>query len=284
MKSERQHREDIVRFGRMLHQRSYVAATDGNLSVRLDHETVLSTPTGMSKGMLEPEDLVVVDMKGKRVTGRRQVSSEIGMHLLIYSLRPDTHGIVHAHPPTATGYAAAGLPLNQALVSEIVLSLGCIPLARYATPGTPELVAALEPLVPQYDAILMANHGVVTCGEDLTRAYMKMETVEHFAQITLVTHLLGRQQLLTQDEVSKLIDARERYGLSGPAKGTAGCPVTAGSAPPPSRESAPALSFTSAKGGEGAKAQDGSGKIAVTREELAAIVEDALRQTGKRRW
>jgi L-fuculose-phosphate aldolase len=284
MKSERQHREDIVRFGRMLHQRAYVAATDGNLSVRLDHETVLSTPTGMSKGMLEPEDLVVVDMKGKRVTGRRQVSSEIGMHLLIYSLRPDTHGIVHAHPPTATGYAAAGLPLNQALVSEIVLSLGCIPLARYATPGTPELVAALEPLVPQYDAILMANHGVVTYGEDLTRAYMKMETVEHFAQITLVTHLLGRQQLLTQDEVSKLIDARERYGLSGPAKGTAGCPVTAGSAPPPSRESAPALSFASAKGGEGAKPQDGSGKITVTREELAAIVEDALRQTGKRRW
>ncbi|MBZ5631297.1 MAG: class II aldolase/adducin family protein [Acidobacteriia bacterium] len=284
MKSERQHREDIVRFGRMLHQRGYVAATDGNLSVRLDHETVLSTPTGMSKGMLEPEDLVVVDMTGKRVTGRRQVSSEIGMHLLIYSLRPDTHGIVHAHPPTATGYAAAGLPLNQALVSEIVLSLGCIPLARYATPGTPELVAALEPLVPVYDAILMANHGVVTCGEDLTRAYMKMETVEHFAQITLVTHLLGRQQLLTQDEVSQLIDARERYGLSGPAKGTAACPVTAGAALPPSRESAPAVSFASAKGGEAPKPQDGSGKITVTREELAAIVEDALRQTGKRRW
>jgi L-fuculose-phosphate aldolase len=284
MKSERQHREDIVRFGRMLHQRGYVAATDGNLSVRLDHETILSTPTSMSKGMLEPEDLVVVDMKGKRVTGRRLVSSEIGMHLLIYSLRPDTHGLVHAHPPTATGYAAAGLPLNQALVSEIVLSLGCIPLARYATPGTPELVGALEPLVPQYDAILMANHGVVTYGEDLTRAYMKMETVEHFAQITLVTHLLGRQQLLTQDDVSKLIDARERYGLSGPAKGTAACPVTAGSAPPPSRESAGALSFASAKGGEAPKPQDGSSKITVTRKELAAIVEDALRQTGKRRW
>ena len=281
MKSERQHREDIVRFGRMLHQFGYVAATDGNLSVRLDHVTVLSTPTGMSKGMLEPEDLVVVDMKGKKVIGRRQVSSEIGMHLLIYSLRSDTHGIVHAHPPTATGYAAAGLPLNLALISEIVLSLGCIPLARYATPGTPELVEALEPLVPQYDAILMANHGVVTYGEDLTRAYMKMETVEHFAQIALVTHLLGRQQLLTQDEVSKLIDARERYGLTGPSKSVPACPVTAGSAPPQSRESAPAgaPSIASAK-----TPQDGGGRITVTREELAAIVEDALRQTGKRRW
>jgi L-fuculose-phosphate aldolase len=283
MNSERQHREDIVRFGRMLHQRGYIAASDGNLSVRLDQETILSTPTGMSKGMLEPEDLVVVDMKGKRVTGRRQVSSEIGMHLLIYSLRPDTHGIVHAHPPTATGYAAAGLPLNQALVSEIVLSLGCIPLARYATPGTPELVQALEPLVPQYDAILMANHGVVTYGDDLTRAYMKMETVEHFAQIALVTHMLGRQQLLTQDEVGKLIDARERYGITGPGKSVPACPVTAGTAPSSARESAPAASFASAKAGE-TRPQDGVGKITVTREELAAIVEDALRQSGKRRW
>ncbi|MBZ5566913.1 MAG: class II aldolase/adducin family protein [Acidobacteriia bacterium] len=273
MKSERQNREDIVRLGRMLHQRGYVAATDGNLSVRLDHETILSTPTGMSKGMLEPEDLVVVDMQGKRVTGHRQVSSEIGMHLLIYSHRPDAHGIVHAHPPTATGYAAAGLPLNQALVSEIVLSLGCIPLARYATPGTPELVQALEPLVPQYDAILMANHGVVTYGDDLTRAYMKMETVEHFAQIALVTHLLGRQQLLTQDEVGKLIDARERYGLTGPPKAPS-CPVTASSPGAP----------TPARGTETSKPQEGGGKITVTREELAAIVEDALRQTGKRRW
>ncbi len=274
MKSERQHREDIVRFGRLLHQRGYIAATDGNLSVRLDQESVLSTPTGMSKGMLEPEDLVVVDMKGKRVMGRRQVSSEIGMHLLIYRLRPDAHGIVHAHPTTATGYAAAGLPLNQALISEIVLSLGCIPLARYATPGTPELVEALQPLVPQYDAILMANHGVVTYGEDLTRAYMKMETVEHFAQIALVTHLLGRQQLLTQDEVGKLIDARERYGISGPAKDTPGCPVSAGAAAPPARESA-----------RPAAADHGvANKITVTREELAAIVEDALRQSGKRRW
>ena len=124
MKSERQHREEIVRFGRMLHERGFVAASDGNLSVRLDHDTVLSTPTGMSKGMMEPEDLVVVDLSGKKVLGRRNVSSEIGMHLLIYRLRPDVKGIVHAHPPTATGYAACGLPLNQALISEIVLALG----------------------------------------------------------------------------------------------------------------------------------------------------------------
>ncbi len=266
MKSERQHREDIVRFGKMLHSRGFVAATDGNLSVRLDHESVLSTATGMSKGMLEPEDLVVVDMGGRKVTGRRDVSSEIAMHLLVYKLRPDVHGIVHAHPPTATGYAAAGLPLNQALVSEIVITLGCIPLAQYGTPGTPELTKALEALIPTFDAILMANHGVVTYGNDLVSAYMKMETVEHFAHIALVTHLLGRQQLLSDEDVGKLMQARERYQGVTSKPSAPGCPVTA------------------APSGQPAPVQAGDGeRFLVTREELASIVEDAVRNT-KRRW
>jgi L-fuculose-phosphate aldolase len=268
MKSERQHREDICRFGKMLHERSYVAATDGNLSVRLDPETILCTPTMMSKGMMEPEDLVVVNMAGRRVTGRRNVSSEIAMHLLIYRLRPDVHGVVHAHPPTATGYAAAGLPLNQALVSEIVISLGCIPLARYATPGTAELTQALEPLIPSYDAILMANHGVVTYGSDLLQAQMKMETVEHFACITMVTHLLGRQQLLSEEDVRKLVVAREKYGITTPAAQAAGCPVTTTAQPP----AAAALAESA-----------GQERFSVTREELISMVNDAVRNT-KRRW
>jgi L-fuculose-phosphate aldolase len=190
------------------------------------------------------------------------------MHLLIYRLRPDVKGIVHAHPPTATGYAACGLPLNQALVSEIVLALGCIPVARYGTPGTPELTQALEPLIPQYDAILMANHGVVTYGDDLPRAYMKMETVEHFAKIALVSHLLGRPQLLSDEDVGKLMVAREKYeGVTSAAPRSPGCPVT-DSGLAPARAAQPAAS------GE---------KFVVTREELASIVEDAMRHT-KRRW
>lgn len=273
MKSERQQREEICRFGKMLHDMTFVAATDGNLSVRLDHDSVLCTPTAMSKGMMEPEDLVVVDLHGKKVMGKRNASSEIAMHLLVYRLRSDVKGIVHAHPPTATGYAAAGLPLNQALVSEVVLALGCIPLARYGTPGTPELTQALEPLIPQYDAILMANHGVVTYGEDLLRAFMKMETVEHFARIALVTHLLGRQQLLSEDDVSKLMVAREKYeGTGSVAKRTASCPVTADGAPPTNCGVAQHV------------AEEASGdRISVTRDELAAIVEDAVRHS-KRRW
>lgn len=211
MPSERQIRRQIVLFGGMLHQRGYVAATDGNLSVRLDEDRVLATPTAMCKGMMRPSDLVIVDLEGRCLAGRRCVSSEIGMHLLVYRRRPDIRAVVHAHPPTATGFAAAGMALNQPLVSEVVIGLGSIPLARYGTPGTPELCEALEPFLSQYDAILMSNHGVVTYGTDLHQAYMKMETVEHFAQIALVTHVLGRQEPLGDEELEKLVLARSKY-------------------------------------------------------------------------
>jgi L-fuculose-phosphate aldolase len=133
------------------------------------------------------------------------------MHLLIYKLRPDIRGVVHAHPPTATGFAASGLSLDQPLVCELIVGLGCVPLARYGTPGTPELSESLAPLIPQYDAILMANHGVVAYGEDLAHAYMKMETVEHFARIALVAHLLGHERPLGDQEIAKLMRAREAY-------------------------------------------------------------------------
>jgi L-fuculose-phosphate aldolase len=211
MATDYQLRRDIVRFGAMLHSLGFIAATDGNLSVRLDEGRILVTPTGMSKGMMTPSDLVVVDMNGRKLKGKRQVTSEIGMHLLIYRMRRDINGIVHAHPRTATGFAAAGMALNQPLVCEVVIGLGLIPLAPYGTPGTPELAATLEPLIPQYDAILMANHGVVTYGADLQSAYMKMETVEHFAQIALVTHVLGQQKPLACEDLEKLVAARRRY-------------------------------------------------------------------------
>src|SRR5438128_11568121 len=183
---------------------------DGNLSVRLGENRILATPTAMCKGVMRPSDLVIVDMQGRRLGGKRDVSSEIAMHLLIYRLRPDIHGIVHAHPPTATGFAAACIALNQPLVCEVVIGLRSIPLAKYGTPGTPELTAALEPLIPQFDAILMSNHGVVTYADTLHHAYMKMETVEHFSQIALVTHLLGRQQPLGHEELGNRILARRK--------------------------------------------------------------------------
>lgn len=219
-------RRDILRIGAFLHQKGLVAASDGNISVRLEGDRILATPTSMSKGMMESEDLVITDLEGKKLEGRRNPSSEMAMHLLIYRLRPEVNGVVHAHPPAATGFAAAGIPLNQALLAEVVLALGCIPLAEYGTTGTPELSATLRPLIPHYDAILMANHGVVTYGEDAMKAYFKMETVEHFARIALVTHVLGRQNLLDREQVGKLLEARQRYeGVTSAAALGPSCPV-----------------------------------------------------------
>ena len=204
-------RREICRIGNMLHQHGLVAACDGNISVRLRQDLVLCTPTSVSKGMMEPEDLVLVNLSGEQVGGERRPSTELGMHLLFYRLRPDIRAVVHAHPPTATGFAAAEIALDEPLVAEVVVTCGSIPLARYGSPGTPELAAALEPLVPQHDAILMARHGVVTCGHDLLSAYMKMETVEHYAKIVLVARQLGGTTAMPREEVRRLMKARENY-------------------------------------------------------------------------
>src|ERR1700722_6974377 len=179
MSAERKHREEIVRYGRMLHERGFVAAMDGNLSVRLDRERILVTPTCVSKGAMRAADMVIVDRDGTRVAGRRNVTSEIGMHVLIYRMRPDIRAIVHAHPPTATGFAAAGIPLSEPLVCEVAIGLGAISVAGYGTSATPEFLKTLGPFVPRYDAILMSNHGVVAYADTIEHAYMKMETVEH---------------------------------------------------------------------------------------------------------
>ena len=208
--SEHESRLEILRFGKMLHERGLIAATDGNISARLHDGAILITPTCISKGMMSSEDLLVVDMNGRRVSGFRDVTSEIGMHMTVYRMRPDINAIVHAHPPTATGFAACGLALDQALISEVLLSLGGVPLARYATPGTSELSESLEPFIPDHDAVLMANHGVVTYGCDLMQAYLNMETVEHFAKIALVVKQLGCEHPLAADQVTKLLEMRQR--------------------------------------------------------------------------
>ena len=204
MKTEQQLRDEIVRFGRLLQQTYLVAATDGNLSVRLGDGNILCTPTQMSKRLMKPDDLVIVDQCGNKVKGSREPFSELAMHLFIYHSRNDVGAVVHAHPPTATGYAAAGIPLDRALCSEIIMTLGSVPLANYGTPGTTEMALALAPLVAERDAILMANHGVITCGIDLLNAYMNMEIVEHFAKIALVTRLLGKEQPLSEQQVYRL--------------------------------------------------------------------------------
>jgi L-fuculose-phosphate aldolase len=166
---------------------------------------------------MAPEDLLVTDLNGDVVCGAGRPSSEMQMHLLYYRARPDVKAVCHAHPPSATGFAAAGRALEEAVLPEVIICLGRIPLAPYGTPGTPELSAGLEPLVPFHDAILLENHGVVTCGPDLASAYYRLEMVEQFARIMLAAESVGGPRLLPRAEVQKLIAARARYGVSCPA-------------------------------------------------------------------
>jgi L-fuculose-phosphate aldolase len=259
LKTEEEHRRDICTVGQWIHKRSYVASTDGNISLRLDPRRILTSPTGISKGMMTPEDMVITDLNGVKLSGRRNPSSELAMHLLIYRRRPDIHAVCHAHPPTATGYASAGIPLNKAILAELVLSLGCIPVAGYGTPGTAELTDAIEPLVQSYDAILMANHGVVTYGPDLLTAFFRMETTEHFAQVALVTETLGKQVLLSGGDVEKLLAARARYGAQTAAPTNPNCPVTSD-----------------------ADGSDDSERITLTRRELETLIDEAVQKERSR--
>jgi L-fuculose-phosphate aldolase len=211
-------RNQICRVGQWMYQRGLIVAGEGNLSVRLSAERILITPASACKGMLAPEDLLVVDPEGAILSEQGQPSSEMQMHLAFYRLRPDVQAVCHAHPPEATGFAAAGRALEEAVLPEVIVTLGKIPLAPYATPGTREVCLALEPLIPCHDAILLQNHGVVTCGPDLRTAYFRLETVEQFARIMLTAQALGGPHLLPRAEMQKLIPARARDGtLIAPA-------------------------------------------------------------------
>lgn len=205
-----QYSRELVLYGKLLHRRHYISGMDGNLSVRLDAKHILSTPSGVSKAFLGHGDMVIVDLAGRRVCGVLAPSSEIGMHLTIYRLRPDINAIVHAHPCVATAMACAGLGLTEPICSELVLTLGQVPLAPYADPGSEDLSRALRPYIEDHDAILMQNHGVVTYGESLERAYLNMESVEHCAMIMFMAHRMGQCRILSQEEVMRLLAAKSR--------------------------------------------------------------------------
>ena len=204
-------RDQLAGFSADLHALGFAPGTSGNLSVRLDGTRVLATPTGCSKRTIGAGDLVVVDMEGRHLLGERHVTSEIGMHLAVYRARPDVEAVVHAHPVFATAFASTGLALDQPLCAEVVMTLGTIPLAAYATTGTREVGEALMPHLKDHDAVLLAHHGVVTYGTSLMDALMKMETVEHFAQICLVVRQLGGGPVLEGKQLTDLLQARAAY-------------------------------------------------------------------------
>ena len=196
-----------------LYEKGFVTATDGNVSARLECGNILVTPTALNKGQVGESDLVELKPDGTAVTLSRKPSTEIDMHLFIYRERPDVQSVVHAHPPHATGFATARIPLTACLFPEVIVGLGAIPLASYATPSTPEVAGSLAPHIKTADAILLANHGVVTCGIDVQDAYFKMEKVEHAAHITFVARVLGGEKPLSATEIGRLTEiSKSSYG------------------------------------------------------------------------
>lgn len=210
-RTERELRAEIVRYGKLLFEKDYAPATSGNISVRLDSRRLLVTPSGVSKGDLKPAELIVVDSSGRKVQGKGKPTIEINMHRLAYEVRPETEAVVHAHPPVSTGFACAGIPLNQPFASEFIQALGCAPLAAYGTPGTDENFDSLRGLFEKHDAVLLANHGAVTFGKGLFDAFCKMELVEHFAKIALVIKQLGQERPLRERDIVRLLEERARY-------------------------------------------------------------------------
>jgi L-fuculose-phosphate aldolase len=217
MSSESTLRADIVEVGRRMYARGYTASNDGNISVRLGPDRLLMTPKSVCKGFMTPDMMCITDLEGRKLQGDRDPSSEMLMHLEVYRQRPDAQAVVHAHPPTATGFAVAGIPLDRAVLAEVLTTLGSIPIAEYATPSTRELPEAVRKYIKAHDGMLLANHGALTVGADLYGAYYKMETIEHFAKISLVARLLGRENLLSREEVMRLQELRGSYGIQAPA-------------------------------------------------------------------
>ncbi|MFH1738075.1 MAG: class II aldolase/adducin family protein [bacterium] len=210
-----QAKQDILEAGRRIWMRGFVAANDGNISARVADDEILCTPTGVSKGFMEPAMIATVDAEGQQRRGEWKVSSEIKMHLMVYRKRPDVNAVVHAHPPTATGFAVTGISLDQCVLPEVLVTLGGIPLAPYGLPSSDELPAVMESYIEKANVVLMANHGVLSTGKDVMEAYYRLETVEHFAKILLTAIQLGHVNVLGPERVDELARLREKFNLSG---------------------------------------------------------------------
>jgi L-fuculose-phosphate aldolase len=274
MASEAELRADIVEVGRRMYARGYTASNDGNISVRLDAGRLLMTPKSVCKGFMDPAMMCITDLDGRKLAGERDPSSEMQMHLEVYRQRPDVNAVVHAHPPVATAFAVAGIPLDRAVLAEVVTTLGSVPIAEYATPSTKELPEAVRKYVKAHDGMLLANHGALTLGADLFSAYYKMETIEHFANISFVARMLGGERLLSKDEVLRLQGLRGMYGIASPA------PICADPPVPGEGQVDCQVVFAPPSSGGRLVAADGMSpdqEIRLTYGELTALIEDAVR-------
>ncbi len=214
MPNEWQIRREIVAIGKQAYDRGLVAATDGNISVRVMDDRFLITPSGSCLGELKLEQLVYVDFDGRVLSGGKP-TGELSMHLAAYRERSDINAVLHAHPPVTTGFTIAGKSLAQCIIPEVVVIFGTIPTTEYATISTEEGAKAIRELIKNHDALILDRHGTITVGKELIEAYRKLEKVEYCAQVTLIAHQLGRVRTLSTDEIMKLETVRKKYGYGG---------------------------------------------------------------------
>ena len=217
MVAEYEIKKFMCEIGKRVYNNGFVAANDGNFSVRISQNEILTTPTGVSKGYMTPDMICKVNMKGETIqsSGNYKPSSELKMHIRVYEERPDVKSVVHAHPPYGTSFAIAGIPLTKQIMPEATIFLGCIPIAEYGTPSTHEIPDAISKYLQNYDAILLENHGALTYGGDLLAAYFKMESLEFYAKLMYRSIMLGGPKELSHSQVSDLLDLRERFKVPG---------------------------------------------------------------------
>jgi len=218
MITESQIRGEIAEIGRRVAEKNYIAATDGNISYRFNNKKIMITPSGVSKGDLDPRDMLIVDIDGKLIKGKSKPSAELLMHLLIYQKRDDVNAIVHAHPPTAVALSIAGVSMAHCVIPEVVLTMGSIPTAPYATPTTQELPDSIEDIITETDVIILERHGSVTIGKTLEEAFFKLDKLEHASHITLMAKQVGGIKPLSKEEVDKLVALREKLGIKNRAR------------------------------------------------------------------
>ena len=203
--------------GKRIYDRNMVAANDGNISVKLNDNEFLCTPTGVSKGFMTPDYICKVDAQGNVIQANKgfKPSSEIKMHMRVYAKRPDVGAVVHAHPTFATSFAIAGIPLTQPIMPEAVIALGCVPIAPYGCPSTMEIPDRLEPYLEYFDAVLLESHGALTWSTDLMAAYMKMESLEFYAELLYKAKQLGGPKEFDKQQIEQLYEIRRKMGLPG---------------------------------------------------------------------
>lgn len=217
MQNETELRNLIIEMGRRIWVRGYVASNDGNITAVLNDRELLTTPNGVSKGFMTPDMILKVDRTGKVVSGssKYRPSSEVKMHLEVYKSRPDVKAVIHAHPPYATSFAVAGIPLNKCVLPEAIIVIGAVPLAPYGLPSTMEIPDSIRDLIQHSDAVLLQNHGTLTLGSDVLNAYHKLETLEHTASIVWKAIQLGNMNVLPEYERDRLMTLRDKFNLPG---------------------------------------------------------------------